>query len=543
MQDSRTDGTAKGTSGLAQDDRPGVADLFIIGGGINGCGIARDAAGRGLSVLLAEQGDLAQATSSASTKLFHGGLRYLEFFEFRLVREALEERETLLVAMPHISWPMRFVLPWHPAMRFDSDTPAARMLARVMPWMKGRRPAWLIRLGLFLYDRLGGRRILPATRTLDLAADPAGRPLKPEFRKAWEYSDCWVEDARLVVLNARDAEARGARIMVRTRVTGATRMGDHWEIVTEGDGGRQTHHAHALVNAAGPWVSDVIRDVAQINSAERVRLVRGSHIVTRKLYDHDRCYFFQGADGRIIFAIPYEGDFTLIGTTDKDHQGPPSTAECTTEERDYLLAFASRYFARPVTADDVVWTYSGVRPLYDDGASSATQATRDYVLRLDTAGPPLLNVFGGKITTYRRLAESALTRLAPVFPQASGAWTARVPLPGGDFPQDGFQALVAQVAAAHPFLDPALARRLVRAYGTEALVLLNGATSKADLGRDFGAGLTEAEVRWLVTREFARTAEDIVWRRSKLGLRMTSAQVAELDDHLSNKCGGMTGSG
>ena len=519
---------------MAQDERPEVADLFIIGGGINGCGIARDAAGRGLSVVLAEQSDLAQATSSASTKLFHGGLRYLEFFEFRLVREALEERETLLVAMPHISWPMRFVLPWHPGMRFDSDTPTSRLLARLMPWMKGRRPAWLIRLGLFLYDTMGGRRILPATRTLDLADDPAGRPLKPEFRKAWEYSDCWVEDSRLVVLNARDAEARGARIMVRSRVVGATRAGDHWEVVTEGEGGRQTHRARALVNAAGPWVGDVIGEVMRINTPERVRLVRGSHIVTRKLYDHDRCYFFQGQDGRIIFAIPYEGDFTLIGTTDQDHAGTPSQAECTPEERDYLLAFASRFFARPVTGADVVWTYSGVRPLYDDGASSATQATRDYVLRLDAAGPPLLNVFGGKITTYRRLAESALARLAPYFPAATGAWTARVPLPGGDFPHDGFEALVARLAAAYPFLAPGHARRLARAYGTEAFALLGAAGAMADLGRDFGATLTEAEVRWLVAREYARTAEDIVWRRTKLGLRMTAAEIAALDDWLAS---------
>nr|WP_235829670.1 glycerol-3-phosphate dehydrogenase [Frigidibacter oleivorans] len=526
---------------MAQEERPDVADIFIIGGGINGCGIARDASGRGLSVVLAEQGDLAQATSSASTKLFHGGLRYLEFFEFRLVREALEERETLLVAMPHISWPMRFVLPWDPAMRFDSETPTSRLLARVMPWMKGRRPAWLIRLGLFLYDTLGGRHILPATRTLDLASDPAGRPLKPGFRKAWEYSDCWVEDSRLVVLNARDAEARGARILTRRRVVSATRVGDLWEVVTEdagvrpGDapGARQVYRARALVNAAGPWVGDVIRQVARINTAERVRLVRGSHIVTRRLYDHDRCYFFQGQDGRIIFAIPYEGDFTLIGTTDKDHTGTPSQAECTPEERDYLLAFASRYFAKAVTADDVVWTYSGVRPLYDDGARSATQATRDYVLRLDSAGPPLLNVFGGKITTYRRLAESALAQLAPFFPGRSGAWTARVPLPGGDFPHDGFDALVARLAAVHPWLAPAQARRLARAYGTDALTLLEGATGPEDLGLDFGAGLTEAETRWLVAREYARTAEDIVWRRSKLGLRMTPAEIAALDDHLA----------
>lgn len=513
--------------------RPAVADLFIIGGGINGCGIARDAAGRGLSVVLAEQGDLAQATSSASTKLFHGGLRYLEYFEFRLVREALEERETLLVAMPHISWPMRFVLPYHRDMRFESDTPTSRLLSMAMPWMKGRRPAWLIRLGLFLYDTLGGRKILPATRTLDLTRDPAGKPLNPKFRHAYEYSDCWVEDSRLVVLNARDAEARGAQIMVGTRVVSASRAGDHWEVVTEADGMRQTYRARVLVNAGGPWVEDVIRNVARINSSEGVRLVRGSHIVTRRLFDHDRCYFFQGEDGRIIFAIPYEQDFTLIGTTDKDHKGAPKEAVCTDEERDYLLAFASKYFRQPVTAADVVWTYSGVRPLYNDGAKSATAATRDYVLSLDTAGAPLLNVFGGKITTYRRLAESAMEKIAPSFPGLKGPWTARVALPGGDFPQDGVQALRDRLAAHYPFLSAYHVARLVRAYGTDAFEVLGAASAMGDLGRDFGATLTEAEVRWLMQKEWARHAGDVAWRRSKLGLRLTAEQIDTLEAYMA----------
>ena len=514
---------------MTQTTRPDVADLFIIGGGINGCGIARDAAGRGLSVVLAEQGDLAQATSSASTKLFHGGLRYLEYFEFRLVREALEERETLLVAMPHIAWPMRFVLPYHPDIRFEGDTPIGRTLGRLMPWMKGRRPAWLIRLGLFLYDTLGGRKILPPTRTLDLTRDPAGKPLQSRFRHAYEYSDCWVEDSRLVSLNARDAAQRGATVLTRTRVTQASRTGALWEITTEGPDGFRTHHAHALVNAGGPWVEDVIRNVVRINSTEGVRLVRGSHIGTRKLYDHDRCYFLQGSDGRIIFAIPYEQDFTLIGTTDKDHKGAAKDAVCTDEERDYLLKFASQYFARPVTQKDVAWTYSGVRPLYNDGAKSATAATRDYVLSLDGNGAPLLNVFGGKITTYRRLAESALEKLQPFFPQAKGAWTARVPLPGGDFPHDGVAALTQRLKDRFPFLTDYWAGRLIRAYGSEAETLLGTATSAADLGHDFGATLTEAEVRWLMTREFARAAADVVWRRTKLGLRMSGDQIAALD--------------
>jgi len=398
---------------MAEKAQPNVADLFIIGGGINGCAIARDAVGRGLSVVLAEQGDLAQATSSASTKLFHGGLRYLEYFEFRLVREALEERETLLVAMPHISWPMRFVLPYHPDMRFEGETPTGKLMSRFMPWMKGRRPAWLIRLGLYLYDTLGGRKILPATRTLDLTKDAAGRPLQTRFARAYEYSDCWVEDSKLVSLNARDAAEHGARIMTRTKVVSAHRDSGIWQITVEGPGGTATYAARALVNAGGPWVENIIRNVTRINSSEGVRLVRGSHIVTRKLYDHDRAYFFQGTDGRIIFAVPYEQDFTLIGTTDKDHQAAQGAAVCTDEEQDYLLNFASQYFAKPVTRDDVVWTYSGVRPLYNDGATSATAATRDYVLSLDQNGAPLLNVFGGKITTHRRLAESALEKLAP----------------------------------------------------------------------------------------------------------------------------------
>jgi len=525
-------------------EQQGVCDLFVIGGGINGCGIARDAAGRGLSVTLAEMDDLAQATSSASTKLFHGGLRYLEYFEFRLVREALIERETLLRAMPHISWPMRFVLPWHEDMRFEAGTPTSRVLETVMPWMRGRRPAWLIRLGLFLYDRLGGREILPGTKRLDLETAPEGAPLKPRFKRAYEYSDCWIEDSRLVALNARHAAEMGAEILTRTKVVSARREGDFWAITLEGgaDGRQVTRHARALVNAGGPWVGRVIRDVAGIESDEGVRLVRGSHVVTRKLYEHDKCYFFQGRDGRIIFAIPYETDFTLIGTTDADHDDMSQPPECTPEEQEYLCAFASEYFVRPVTREDIVWTYSGVRPLYDDAATSATAATRDYVLSLDEAGAPLLNVFGGKITTYRRLAESAMARLAPHFPSLTGAWTAGAPLPGGDFPVDGVEAQIAGLRADFPFLTERWARRLVRAYGTEAREMLGGAEAAGDLGRDFGATLTEREVRWLMAREFARTAEDVVWRRSKLGLRMNAEQVAELQRWISaaHEAGGET---
>jgi glycerol-3-phosphate dehydrogenase len=431
--------------------------------------------------------------------------------------------------MPHISWPMRFVLPYHPSMRFESDTPTSRLLSRLMPWMKGRRPAWLIRLGLFMYDTMGGRKILPGARTLDLRNDPAGAPLNPKFERAYEYSDCWVEDSRLVVLNARDAEARGARIMTGTRVISATRAGDLWEVVTEGPSGRSQFHAKALVNAGGPYVEDIIRNVARINSSEGVRLVRGSHIVTKRLFDHDRCYFFQGTDGRIIFAIPYEQDFTLIGTTDQDHKGAPKDAVCTPEEQDYLCNFATQYFKKPVTRADIVWTYSGVRPLYNDGAKSATAATRDYVLSLDTNGAPLLNVFGGKITTYRRLAESALAKLTPYFPQATGPWTARVAMPGGDFPHDGVAALTAALQQRYPFLTGYHAGRLIRAYGTEAPDVLGAARTMDDLGRHFGGTLTEAEVRWLMTREYARAAADVVWRRTKLGLRMTADEIAALD--------------
>ncbi len=503
-------------------------DLFIIGGGINGCGIARDAAGRGLRVGLAEMNDLAGATSSASTKLFHGGLRYLEFWEVRLVRESLIERETLLKAMPHISWPMRFVLPYHKDMRFEGQTPTSRLLGVVMPWMKGRRPAWLIRFGLFLYDNLGGREILPGTTTLDLTTAPEGKPIKDKFVRAYEYSDAWVEDARLVVLNARDAEARGAKVMVRTKVVSADRGEGFWTVRVEGADGVRSFTTKAMVNAGGPWVENVIRNTVRINSTEGVRLVRGSHIVVPRLYDHDKCYFFQGEDGRIIFAIPYETDFTLIGTTDQEHEGLGVKPVATEVEQDYLCTFASQYFKKPVTRDQIVWTYSGVRPLYDDGAKSATAATRDYVLSLDDKGAPLLNIFGGKITTYRRLAEHALQKLTPLI-GGKGDWTAGVTLPGGDFRVQDRDRLVADLKRDYPFLTDRWALRMIKGYGTEARVILGVARTAADLGRDFGATLTEAELRWLMTKEWAQRAEDVVWRRSKLGLRLTAAEVAAID--------------
>ena len=488
-----------------------IYDLAVIGGGINGCGIARDAAGRGLSVHLCEQGDLAQATSSASTKLFHGGLRYLEYYEFRLVREALLEREVLLRAMPHIAWPLRFVLPHH----------------------AGLRPKWLLRLGLFVYDHLGGRKILPATRTLDLQTDPAGRPLKPDFVTGFEYSDCWVQDARLVVLNARDAAARGATIEVRTRCLSAERRDGLWCLTLEdvSTGERRSVRARGLVNAGGPWVDRILRERIGLNTTDRIRLVRGSHIVVKKLFDHDRAYIFQNADDRIVFAIPYENDYTLIGTTDRDHEGPPGEARCTDEEATYLREAASRYFADAIPEEAIVWTYSGVRPLYDDGAKSATAATRDYVLKVETAqgGLPLLNVFGGKITTYRRLAESALEKLRPFYPQMADRWTGQASLPGGDFPVDGIETLLSDLAGDFSFLSEPWARRLVRAYGTDARSMLADARNPGDLGVHFGHDLYEREVRWLIEKEWARTADDVLWRRGKLGLRLTDEEKAALE--------------
>jgi glycerol-3-phosphate dehydrogenase len=490
---------------------PAIIDLAIIGGGVNGCGIARDASGRGLSVFLAEQGDLAGATSSASTKLIHGGLRYLEHYEFRLVREALIEREVLLNAAPHIIWPLRFVLPHH----------------------KGLRPWPLLRLGLFLYDHLGGRKILPPTRSVNLLTDVTGEPLKDEFTRAFEYSDCWVEDSRLVVLNARDAADRGAVIRPRTKVKTARRDGEAWQVTV--DDGSEIR-ARALVNTAGPWVSQVLGEVIGLRDPARIRMVKGSHIVVSKLYDHDRCYIFQNADGRICFAIPYERDFTLIGTTDQDHQGDPANPRITDAERDYLLSAVSEYFRKPVTPDMVRWSYSGIRPLYDDGASKAQEATRDYVLKLETAdgGVPLLSVFGGKITTFRKLAEAALEKLRPFFPGMGPEWTAGARLPGGDFAYADTERLIAGFHARYSFLSQSNARRIFRAYGTRAEKIMAGARTAKDLGQSFGP-LSEREIGYLVDQEFARAADDILWRRSKLGLHTSAEEQAALAQYLTGK--------
>jgi glycerol-3-phosphate dehydrogenase len=509
------------SSGGMLNETP-IHDVFVIGGGINGCGIARDAVGRGYSVYLAEMDDLASGTSSRATKLIHGGLRYLEYYEFRLVRESLMEREVLWKMAPHIIWPMRFVLP------YAKDGP---------------RPAWLVRLGLFLYDHIGGRKMLPATRTLDMRTDPAGKPLKPIFSHAFEYSDGWVNDARLVLLNARDAADRGATIRTRCKVSSARRDGDLWNIVVDDlrGGGSQEVRARVLINAAGPWVDHVLAETIGQNDVHNVRLVQGSHIVVRKKFDDPRAYFFQNKDGRIIFAIPYEEEFTLIGTTDRDYPGDPHGVTITDEETKYLCAAASEYFAAPVKPEDIVWTYSGVRPLYDDGASKAQAATRDYVLRTDRPDgmAPLIDVFGGKITTYRRLAEHMLEKIEQLLGKKGKPWTANTPLPGGDFPATGFDSQVDRLKSEYPFLDIRLARRLTRLYGTRAKTLLGLAKSYADLGRKFGLDLYEAEVRYLIEHEWAVTAEDVLWRRTKRGLTLSVEEAGLLDEYMKGRMPGL----
>lgn len=486
-------------------------DIAVIGGGVNGCGIARDAAGRGARVLLLERGDLAQGTSSASTKLIHGGLRYLEHREFALVREALSERERLWGIAPHIIHPMRFVLPWRP----------------------GLRPRWLLRLGLFLYDHIGGRRALPATQGIDLRRHVAGMPLQPGFGRGWVYSDGWVDDARLVVLNARDAADHGAQIETRCAVTSLERAADRWTINT--DDGR-SFQARIIVNATGPSTLDLL-DRAHRPSDRHMRLVRGSHIVVPRLFNHDFAYFFQLPDGRIFFAIPYERDFTLIGTTDRDHQGGLTDVTASAEEIAYLCDGANLYFAQRIAPADVVWSYAGVRPLLEDGSDRPEAATRGYRLEWDEGeGAPLLSIFGGKITTYRHLSAEAVAMLRRYLPKMSEAdWTGMSGLPGGDFPRDGLPALIDRLRADYPFLSQSDADRLGRAYGTHAWRWLGRAGSAADLGEDFGHGLSEAEVAYLIDREWARSAQDVLWRRTKLGLRLDAAQVRRLEEHMQER--------
>ena len=485
-----------------------AVDLLVIGGGVHGTGIARDAAGRGLRVMLVERDDLASHTSSSSTKLIHGGLRYLEYYEFRLVREALAEREKLIDVAPHLISPMRFV----------------------MPLAKGMRPAWLIRLGLFLYDHIGGRTRLPKSKGVRLDKTNWGAGLKP-IRHGFVYSDGWVDDARLVVLNALDAAERGAQIRTHTSFEGARRESDHW-VATLGDGSTVT--ARAIANTSGPWVSKVLAEMPQAHAERPPRLVKGSHIIVTKLFEGEHAYILQNPDKRIIFAIPYEDDFTLIGTTDKPYEGDPSHPTIDPDETEYLCDSVNRYFTRQIGAGDVVGSYSGVRPLFDDGNENASEVTRDYVLRLGTGeAPQILSAFGGKITTYRRLSEHALEDLAPFLPEMAKPWTAGVALPGGDLPNGDFAAFLKSVRSRWPFLDAANAARMAHAYGTRIERVLGDATSLDDIGH----GLSTREIDYLIDEEWAQTAEDILWRRTKLGLHGGAPLQAAVEAYLSTRTG------
>ena len=485
----------------------GQFDLIVVGGGVNGAGIARDAVGRGLSVLLCEKDDLAQGTSSRSGKLVHGGLRYLEYFEFRLVREALVEREVLLRAAPHIIWPMRFVLPHSPK----------------------QRPAWMVRAGLFLYDHLGGRKVLAPTRSLDLLKAPEGGPLRKNFKRAFEYSDCWVDDARLVVLNAVDVRERGGSVLTRTRLASARREADKWRVDLRSarDGNTLQATGKILVNAAGPWVEDVLRRAGR-NAGSRVRLVKGSHIVTRKFWSGDQAYLLQNNDKRVIFVNPYEGDLALIGTTDIPFEGRAEDARIERSEAEYLLSVVDRYFMRAPKIHEVVDSFSGVRPLFDDKSANPSAVTRDYVFDVEApAGQaPMLSVFGGKITTYRRLAEHALEHLSPHLPQMKDAWTEHAPLPGGNIPDADFSLFLEELRRQRPWLPQDVAHGYARRYGTRVDNLLNGAGSISDLGRPFGGTLYEREARFLGEEEWATDVEDILERRTKHALHLTLEERA-----------------
>ncbi len=491
-----------------------VHDIFVIGGGVNGCGIARDAQGRGYSVYLAEMDDLASGTSSTATKLIHGGLRYLEQYDFGLVRESLIEREVIWAMAPHIVKPLRFVL----------------------PYQKGLRPRWILRAGLFLYDHIGGRKKLPATKTINLTKHPAGKPLRDGYRTGFEYSDCWVDDARLVLLNARDAADKGADINTRTKVIAARREGDLWAVDVQhlASGETETIAARMLINAAGPWADRVLGTIEGRGNDHNVRLVKGSHIVVEKLFDHDRCYIFQNPDGRIIFAIPYEDDFTLIGTTDQDYEGDPADVAISSEELSYLCDAASEYFRQPVKRSQVVWAYAGVRPLFDDGTAKAQETSREFVLKLDAkpGAAPLLNVLGGKLTTFRVLADEALDHIEQQLGRKGPEWTVGSTLPGGDFDIGSFGDELRRLSADYPFLLPTHLHRLLRQYGTRARDLLGDAKSLVDLGENFGADLTAREVDYQMKNEWAVTVEDILWRRTKLGLRFGKRDIKALKTYL-----------
>ena len=482
-------------------------DIFVIGGGINGAGIARDAAGRGLSVVLCEKDDLAEGTSSRSGKLVHGGLRYLEYYEFRLVREALIEREVLMRNAPHIIWPMRFVLPHSPQ----------------------DRPAWLVRLGLFLYDNLGGRKHLPGTRTLDLHRDPEGAAIKDAYKKGFEYSDCWVDDARLVILNAVDAAERGARVLTRSPCVSARRDGQVWRVTTRNTmtGETQEFTAKLLVNAAGPWVTDVVNRVAGSNSPRNVRLVKGSHIIVPKFWKGENAYLVQNHDKRVIFINPYERDKALIGTTDIAYEGRAEDVTADDSEVQYLIDAVNRYFKEQLTRDDVLQTFSGVRPLFDDGQGNPSAVTRDYVFDIEEkGGAPMLNIFGGKITTFRELAERGLQKIRKYFPEMGGDWTETAPLPGGDMERADYEEFRNRMKQDYPWMPRELRRHYGRLYGTRIDRIVAGANSLEGLGRHFGGTLYEAEVSYLMAHEWAQTAEDILWRRTKHRLHLTDGEQA-----------------
>ena len=489
-------------------------DLLVIGGGINGAGIARDAAGRGLSVALVEKDDLASHTSSASTKLVHGGLRYLEHYEFRLVAESLREREVLLANAPHIIWPLRFVLPHEP----------------------GMRPKWMLRAGLFLYDRLGGRKTLPGSHKVDLREPPHRAILQDHLTSAFEYSDCWVEDSRLVVLTAMDAEERGAKVWTRTECTALERKADHWVATLGGSDGERVVEAKAVVNAAGPFVDKVARSALGEGTPAHLRLVKGSHIIVPRAYSGDHAYIFQQADDRIVFAIPYERDFTLIGTTDLLYEGDLDHVEIAAEEREYLREAATRYLRSGITEEDIVHTYSGVRPLYEDNAASNSTVTRDYVFEIDAdGGAPILSVYGGKITTYRKLAEHALEKLADHAEIPSQGWTAHAPLPGGDIEKGDFARFLWKASDRFSWVPPEMLLRLCRAYGTRIDRVLCDAQSLDELGAHLGGDLYEAELRYLVDCEYARSAEDVLWRRSKLGLHLSDETQESVREWFSSR--------
>ena len=489
-------------------------DLLVVGGGINGVGIARDAAGRGLSVLLVEQGDLGSCTSSASSKLIHGGLRYLEHYEFRLVAEALEEREVLLRIAPHLVWPARFIMPHVPQLR----------------------PRWMIRLGLFFYDHLGRRTTLPGSRAVRLDRMPFHAGLKPEFRHGFEYSDCRVDDARLVIANALDARARGATVLTRTECVTARREGGAWRVALRGPQGEQTIVARAIANAAGPWVKQVLNEKLAQPSGDAVRLVKGSHVVVPTLYEGAHAFILQNDDRRVVFMIPYEARYTLVGTTDVPFEGDPGRPEASEEEVAYLCRAASRYLARPLEPNAVRWRYAGVRPLYDDGSSDPSSITRDYTLRVDGESVPVLSVFGGKITTYRRLAEQVLARLVPWFPQMRGAWTSTAALPGGELRGADFESFAGiHLRSDFPWLPEPLRHALARRHGRLAYDVLGQSASVSDLGEEFGAGLYAREIDYLVEREWARTAEDVLWRRTKAGLHLVAGQREAVARYLAQR--------